>query len=193
MNIYSNLKCPSGYYVYAYIRQSNGQPYYIGKGKGYRAWSKEHKVSVPKDLSKIVIMEQNLTNLGAIALERRLIRWYGRKDIGTGILYNRTDGGDGASGAKLSSERKRAISEYHTGRPKPWASRPGQENTFFGKKHTLESKLKQSQVKQGSSNPMFGKKQNRVICLICKQETSVNSFAVKHGVKCKLFTTLIDC
>ena len=125
-------------------------------------------------------------------MERRLIRWYGRKDIGTGILYNRTDGGDGAPGVKLSFERRKSISESLKGIPKPWASRPGQANTFFGKKHTPESKLKQSHAKQGTLNPMSGRKQNRITCLVCKQETSVNSFAAKHGQKCKLFTKLIS-
>lgn len=91
--------CTKGYYIYAYIRNkdsdngSAGTPYYIGKGKKYRAWEK-HSCPIPKDKKYIIILEQNLTEVGALALERRLIKWYGRLDNRTGILHNKTDGGD---------------------------------------------------------------------------------------------------
>jgi hypothetical protein len=81
------------FYVYAYLRE-DGSPYYIGKGSKKRAWSSSHNINLPKNKKNIIILEENLSNVGALALERFYIRWYGRKDLGTGILRNMTDGGE---------------------------------------------------------------------------------------------------
>lgn len=97
------------YYVYAYINKKTGLPYYIGKGKDYRAYAPHGRIKVPKDRTKIVFLETNLSDIGACALERRYIRWYGRKNDNSGILLNLTEGGDGTAGFKygpLSEERK---------------------------------------------------------------------------------------
>lgn len=94
------------YYVYAYIDQNTLKPYYIGKGKNDRVY-RPHCVTVPKNKRYIVFLEKNLTDLGAQALERRYIRWYGRRDNNTGILLNRTDGGDG--GLTTTREKQQII------------------------------------------------------------------------------------
>jgi hypothetical protein len=173
------------YYVYAYLRKSDNTPYYIGKGKNGRAYDPNHKVSVPKDRTRIVFLETNLTNIGALALERRYIRWYGRKDNGTGILLNRTDGGDGRSGSPLTEEQKSHLSNVLTGIPKPSSSRPGELNPFYGKKHSHETLLIQREAKLGEKNGMFGRKQKRVVCPNCNKDTSANVYAAYHGDKCK--------
>ena len=87
------------YYVYAYLRQ-DGTPYYIGKGIGQRAWKhvKRDPTHPPKDTTRIVLLKEQLTEDDAFDLEKQLIAQYGRIDVGSGILRNRTNGGEGARG-----------------------------------------------------------------------------------------------
>ena len=118
------------YYVYAYLRK-DGTPYYIGKGKDNRAYAKNHR-SFPKDLSCIVFLEHNLTEIGALALERRYIAWYGRKDQKTGCLINLTDGGESTSGWIMPEEVKQKIRQTKKGSI-PWNA---------GKKHSEETRQK---------------------------------------------------
>ncbi len=105
------------YYTYAYLRE-DGTPYYIGKGKGNRAYKKGNRVFSPPPKNRIILLKQNLTEEEAFRHEIYMIGVFGRKDLGTGILHNKTNGGDGVSGAKLSKteEHKNKISNSHIGK-----------------------------------------------------------------------------
>jgi len=123
----------NNYYTYAYLRVDR-TPYYIGKGRGHRAYFNYNRnIQTPKDKDRILFLKQNLTEEEAFKHEKYMINVLGRKDLGTGILRNLTDGGVGSSGfihseeqklkiskskigKKLSEETKRKLSEAHKGK-----------------------------------------------------------------------------
>lgn len=99
------------YYTYAYLREDK-TPYYIGKGKNNRAYKKGNRVVLPPPKDRILILKQNLTEEEAFKHEKYMIAIFGRKDLGTGILRNLTDGGEGSSNwgtPEQRSERSRKI------------------------------------------------------------------------------------
>ena len=153
MNIYFNYL--QEYYVYAYIRHKDskiaiaGTPYYIGKGKKDRAWSKQHSVPVPKDSRYIVMIEHHLTEVGALALERRLIRWYGRLDNNTGILRNLTDGGEGCSNRIYSSKTREKIGNAHRGKKLTQQSIEKRTASRQGYTHSIATRQKISENQKG--------------------------------------------
>ncbi len=97
------------YYTYAYLRE-DGTPYYIGKGKDNRAYATHYNTYVPPK-NRILILKDELTEEDAFKHEIYMISLYGRKDLKTGILWNRTDGGDGPSGHKHNEETRNLISQ----------------------------------------------------------------------------------
>lgn len=139
------------YYVYQYLRSKDsevapaGTPYYIGKGKKRRAWQKgPSEIQPPNDPANIVIIADQLTESQAFDLEKQLITEFGRIDLNTGILRNRSDGGEGPAGVVRSAE---------------WCERQSQDRK--GKKLNLseESRTKLSKARsEANNNPEHRKK-----------------------------------
>ena len=92
------------FYTYAYLREDK-TPYYIGKGSRKRAYTRSKRdIKPPKDKSRIILLKQNLTEEEAFKHEKYMIAVFGRIDLGTGILHNKTDGGEGVSGIVITEE-----------------------------------------------------------------------------------------
>ena len=152
------------YYIYFYLRSRDsaigkaGTPYYVGKGKNKRAYDRRRRlVPVPKDKNNIVFVLNNLTEEQAFQNEIDFISWYGRVNLGNGILRNLTDGGEGMSGWVPSEEMKRKLSVARKGKSNPWAIGNTNASVLKGIPRSEETKRKIGEANKGKLNYMFGK------------------------------------
>lgn len=127
------------YYTYAYLREDLS-PYYIGKGRGNRMFNNHIYHKKPKDSSRIAILRKNMTEEQAFKHESEIIKFFGRKDIGTGLLRNMTEGGGGTSGHKMSNESKAKMSVAKRNMSKEIRAKISLSK--LGKKHTEEHKVR---------------------------------------------------
>ena len=122
------------FYTYLWLRK-DGTPYYVGKGRMLRAYRK----GSPSGVGRILIQEWPDEQL-AFENEVRLIALYGRKDLGTGTLNNRTNGGEGLTGLIRTKEHAEKIAVQLRGRP-------------LSKKH----RQRIGDAMKGEKNPAFGR------------------------------------
>ena len=171
------------YYVYEYLRE-DGTPYYVGKGTGFRAYCK--RPYKPKDNSRIKIVKEGLSESEAFDLEMSLIKKYGRQDLGTGMLKNKTAGGEGGSKSndtikKLSSANKGKI---------PWNKGLTKTDQRVLKNAESRSKVRYSEetkqafrkpkseeAKKNMSLGQLGKKYPKKECEHCRKEIPTNAMA----------------
>jgi hypothetical protein len=112
------------YYVYVAF-YPNGTPCYVGKGKGERwrhCYNNSHNRRLARVAKKnggdipVVIVQKDLNERQAFALEKLLIQIIGRQDLCDGPLVNSTDGGEGDSGATHTEETKKRMSAIRVGK-----------------------------------------------------------------------------
>jgi len=152
------------FYVYEHWRADKDIPFYVGKGRGKRAYlltqrSDRHKKIVAKlkrngfdTIVKIVF--ENLSEEEALEKEIALISSWRSKGMD---LVNITKGGDGVSGLKHSDEARKRMSEIRKNNPnKYWLGKKLSQETLTklsrvrkGRKHSEETRKKMSDAKKG--------------------------------------------
>lgn len=105
------------YYLYCHRRKDDNSIFYIGKGSGKRAWTRQGRNIYWKRVAEkagfeVEILYHDLQEEEAFILEKDFIR--NLKEFGC-KLSNITDGGEGASGVKMSEETKLKLSKARTG------------------------------------------------------------------------------
>jgi hypothetical protein len=105
------------FYVYLHKRETDNTIFYVGKGKGRRAWSRScrnrhWKIISAKHGVLVEIFKDSMSEVCALTLERIIIA-----SIGIQNLANVTDGGGGISGYRHTHEAKEKISASGRGRP----------------------------------------------------------------------------
>jgi hypothetical protein len=161
------------FYVYAHRKSTNGEVFYIGKGKGSRASDKKMRNRHWKFIAKkhgytVEIVESGLQEWAAFEIEKNLIALHGRMDLGLGSLVNYTDGGDGASGCVMKESTKNKISMALKGIKKSEEAKLKMSSWQIGKLVSNETRLK---ISLGNTGKKQTQEQKDKISMSCKKNT----------------------
>lgn len=171
--------------VYQHRRLDTNEIFYIGIGKTIaRSKSKKsrnrywHHI-VDKVGYCVEILHNNITWDDACELEMSYIKQYGRQDLGTGMLVNMTDGGDGSVNVIVTEESRNKISKIHKDKPLSIEHKEkiGKSNIGknVGKKRTEEQKKQMSEARLGENHPNFGKPLKKEITIQFSGENCITS------------------
>ncbi len=151
-----NRRMQTIFYTYLYLRE-DGTPFYVGKGPWKRIFSSQHNVAVPP--KERILIEPHVSEADAFEAEIFLIAYYGRKDLGTGCLYNFTDGGQGVTGIKRKPVSAAVRQRMSAAQKLSWAN-----NHWPRKPLSEETKQKISRAKRGrkQSEETIRKKRERM-------------------------------
>ena len=139
------------YYVYQHKTADTNSIFYIGKGKGNRAFTKSNRSQYWKNVVNkhgfnVEFVVTDIDEEFSFLIEMETIDAYRKRGI---VLSNMTDGGEGASGLVHSEEHKAKLKGNKFGAA-TWGI------GFKGKTHSDEQKAKWSKIRKGVTSPRKG-------------------------------------
>lgn len=160
------------FYVYLHSRKTDGKIFYVGKGRGKRAFEKNGRRNfywnrvVEKHGYTVEIYLDGLQEWYAFELEKELIAYYGRDK-----LTNGTDGGDGTSGHIVSEEMRKISSARFSGKNNPMHN---EKNKKYGDSNPMRNpdvaKKVSNKTKGIHRNWAFGKNHYNAKKILCVEK-----------------------
>ena len=207
------------FYAYMLVDPRNNLPFYVGKGKDRRCTqhisearsfrNNSHKCNVIRKILSlgmepvIKVVDSGLSEAVAFELEEFLIQEIGRSDKHGGLLTNKTNGGEGASGAIRTPEMKQKLSDFFTHnnpmhRDEVRLKTSGENHWNYGQpaanlgmKWTDEQRAALSKKFSGENHPSFGKPCSearrqaiKAATKGIKKSTTINMRKPRSKVKC---------
>lgn len=136
-------------YVYLHRKKTDGEIFYIGKGRGKRAWKKTQRSDWWKRIEAkhgrdVEIVLRGLTDEQAYDLERGLIEW-----VGLDNLCNLRDGGSG--GFAMKDSVKEHLRKINKGRFVSQETREKMRIAATGFRHSEETKERLREIGRAQS------------------------------------------
>lgn len=150
---------PDLFYTYIlYDPSRNNEPFYVGKGKGDRAWRHFGRKGIHPLIQRLQFLKRNniqpyigiygaLDEEFSLFLEQELISKFGRKDLNKGSLLNLTDGGEiGPKGSKhtFTKTHRDNLSKSSIGKKKSDSAKNNMSLAKFGKPGTSRKGIRWS-------------------------------------------------
>jgi hypothetical protein len=178
------------WYVYRHIRLDLNEPFYIGIGckkEFKRAYDFKNRSNFwlkinNKTTIEVEILFENLTKKQASDKEKEFVALYGRKDNGTGILCNMTDGGDGILNCIRSEKTKELLRNQKL----------GYKNPQFGKKQSLETRNKRIKSLTGKTRSNAVKEKQSLSSVKSGQANLTEVFDYKTKISLGVFHSMSE-
>lgn len=170
--VYQHRRLDTNEVFYVGIASTKDRPY--NKVKRSQQWK-----NIENKYGRIVeVICTCETREEACQIERYLIKYYGRRDLGLGNLVNFTDGGEGSINYKHTDESRKKMSEANLNRSEELKEKF--KRSFLGKKHSDETKLKMSEAQKGCKHHRAKKVINILTGVIYD---TITEASLKEGIK----------
>jgi len=188
------------YCLYLHTTKKDGRIFYVGIGSKRRATTKSSRNKYWHNIVNAYgfdcnILKDNMTWQEACDIEKKMIAFYGRKDLGLGVLCNMADGGEGNINPNLTENQKQNKKQHilkiglktrfnkgsEVGKEFRFVKGQEPKNKGTGKKNICKTCKVEYQIRKGGD--IYCSKKCQSNCDEFKQKVSISTKGLRKGIE----------